>query len=280
MILESPQWGNKMLRPYIPQDSLENWMTQVTVPSFAREAPTHISQRGALYHIPSELIDEYLENWKASIETATSIPFFMEEVRGNPFRLYIDLDIPRTVHLPYDASQLISFIVSATVQIFPSCNPTVLSLECHGPVEDSDGSHFKSGYRLYFQHIFVDTRTYKAYVEKLVDALQHQNNGLSIPHMLPAHQSWSEICDCKSVDWDRGRLLGTIKRRKSLNRVYSFHAIFDAAGPNPTLNNVYNSDLKRILFGSTLRLWNSLPNDTSIIVHNNVYSHEKFLSLK
>ena len=110
MVLEPPSRRSRLLKPYMPLDRLERWMLGVSDGGQALANPTHISQRGAMYHVPDYLLHSYLDAWAASVAAAKGMPgvkFFMEELRGPVFRLYLDVDVKRTCEEPYHGDLLI-----------------------------------------------------------------------------------------------------------------------------------------------------------------------------
>ena len=259
LLMEDPQWGSKRIEPYVPADPLEMWMATVTVSKYARDAPTHISQLGAMYHVPSDLLDQYLVQWEASCNHCVEIPFFMEEIRGNPFRLYVDLDVKRTIAEPYDATELVILICRTVAELIPGCDSTALVTHCHGPWQDTKAPDacFKSGYRIFFQRVFVDQETYARVLTKLCQRMRR--DAPPIPALPQGDNCWEAICDVKSVQWDRGRLFGTIKRRKRLERIYRYTGIYNASGKDERLSDAYSKCLQAVLYGTTLRLWDVAP---------------------
>lgn len=293
MVMEAPAWGTRALRPYTPEDALERWMLCVTNPVYAREAPTHISQRGAMYHIPSHLIDAYLTEWAKSYEASSDetegerIPFYMEEIRGSVFRLYVDLDIKSTRNERIDATEIIPFIASVAAEVFhlksdgdDGDDTQLLSMQCHGPWTDQlhPDAKFKSGYRLYFQRVFVDSPTLGRFLEILRHRLQANPLGRSIlmnETTTPHGMQWEEMCDAKAAAWDRGRLVGTIKRRRNLQRRYTFHGLFSSRGQ--VRADLLVGDLRRILYGTTLRVWETVP--TGNVATDNAFHLTRFKTL-
>ncbi|CAD2220916.1 endonuclease/exonuclease/phosphatase domain-containing protein [Angomonas deanei] len=284
MVMEFPKWGNRLLQKYAPEDQLERWMLKVSQSAYARDAPTHISQKGAMYHIPSEYINEYLHYWKRSIEMSDKIHFYMEEIRGAPFRLYIDIDLKRTIAEPADLSDVIRQIVGFTHRCFPGCeSPECIALDCHGDWNDQEHTDavYKSGYRLFFQKIFVDDKTFCEYLEALLEFLTSDPDICSVllsPHSTPKGMEMDHICDVKSAAWDRGRLMGTIKRRHALERRYKFFGVFTSGGMDEEATAFFKEDIRRVLYGITLRLWNALPSPT-VIVDNNFTPERMFTSV-
>ena len=299
MVLDRPAVGARKLTPYAPRDALERWMLRHTRRGLARAAPTHVSQLGAMYHIPSALVDGYLEHWAQSVRDSDATPFFMEEVRGDVFRLYLDLDLKWTSAGLFDLlpSGLL-FLVLAHTRAFCSlwdrAPPVAVVTECQGPWSDERhrDAVYKSGFRVFFQGLFVDCALYKAYLQTLGATLEHAARR---PERACAGQGWADICDMGAVSWDRGRLMGTVKRRRSLQRQYrymgafSLGAVADAAirswadcplaelaerteallgpwglyeGPpgvviDTALHEQLQSSLLHVLHATTLRVWDS-----------------------
>ena len=92
-------------------------------------------------------------------EKVEPVPFFMEQVRGDKFRLFVDLDIKRTVEEPYDAQRIVMKILQSLKHIFPKADVTSLACGCHGPWRDAVNSDavFKTGIRIYCQPISRET---------------------------------------------------------------------------------------------------------------------------
>ena len=288
-VLEDAHWGHKKLVPYVPSDTLEQWALSVSVEAFARSAPTHISQRGGMYHIPSDRIDDYLAAWNDAVQHRDKEPFYLEEVRGNPFRLYIDIDIKRTVELPYDASDLLQALCQRVSELLELRNahdspinsscPTAeaiggnsddeavaLVTECHGPHRDAavgSTARFKSGFRMYFQRIFVDAETYCQIIRQLSSDLEGGLLNVPLPSHLASSTSsspgWRDVLDDGAIGWDRGRLFGTIKRRRNQQRAHSFAGIVGPGGLRADLTVEYQRMPLRVLYGQVLRVWESPP---------------------
>jgi len=257
MLMEAPQWGSRVLTLYVPKDSLEAWMLSVTLTDLARSTPTHISQLGAMYHVPSHLLRQYLARWADALSAAETTPFFMEEVRGDVFRLYLDVDIkltkPEKVDLLAGGCGFYKAVTDFTRGFFPSAKSTTFVVtECHGPWEDKTEPLvvYKSGFRLHFQHIFVDTTTLKRYLEGLV---AHVTHSVEMVFAVPKSCTWADIVDLHSCAWDRGRLLGTIKRRRNLQRRYALAGVYDA--PSKQLEEELRSNVSKVLYAVTLRQW-------------------------
>ena len=303
-ILEPPQWGSRFLKPYLPPDPLEQWMASVSIQKYARDAPTHISQLGGMYHIPGDLLDDFLKKWRESYLLRNNTAGYMEEVRGNPFRLYLDLDFDlSTSETPVDKSYALDLcreICILTNKIFNNSDPTVAVFECHGSaskkfadgsvpdpddveqqknIDAADVRAGKSGYRLYFQRVFVDQVTYDKYLDAVANYLRRKH--WPLPENIVRGVTWDDVVDKKAAEWDRGRLLGTIKRRKNLKRIYEFEGIVTVRGTHEVLTRDYASSILRQLYGSTLRLWEVLPQpeaDGKPVLMDNEFTLQRLFS--
>eukprot|EP01012_Entosiphon_sulcatum_P061282 TRINITY_DN8672_c0_g1_i2.p1 TRINITY_DN8672_c0_g1~~TRINITY_DN8672_c0_g1_i2.p1 ORF type:complete len:1107 (-),score=196.52 TRINITY_DN8672_c0_g1_i2:345-3638(-) len=266
MVLDRVTWGTRKLSPYLPADSLEQWLFEHTVRDLARDAPTHISQLGGMYHIPSEAVDGYLRAWRASLDAAEATPFYVEEVRGDVFRLYVDFDIKLTAFVPFDlvASGWLASVLRFTRRFFgETADCTVVVTECHGKWDDhlDRDATFKSGFRLYFLSIFVDVPVYRAYIARLAETLAAE---FPEPYAnRPKNATWKHVCDAKSVSWDRARLLGTIKRRRNLQRRYTLLGCYDdSASLCGETDRWLREQQLALLYATTVRIWAAPGADT------------------
>jgi 2'-5' RNA ligase len=288
MVMEPVRWGNRALEPYWPKDALETWMLSVSAMEYARTCPTHISQRGGMYHIPANLLGTYLQKWEESIKESDKVPFFIEEIRGDIFRLYVDVDFKSTSHskIELEKTGFVPVLLTHTAACFPGANLAVCITDCHGKWDDKHHTDavYKSGYRFYFQHIFVDQTILRSYLDSLARVCEEL---LTMMPEAPRSVTWPEVVDTHSAIWDRGRLIGTIKRRKNLWRRYRLLVFVTATGdvekfiekrgkdtvlkvmPAPEYTEAAKSSLAKLLFATTMRLWET-DNAPQALLHDNV----------
>eukprot|EP01006_Ploeotia_vitrea_P016592 TRINITY_DN47331_c0_g1_i1.p1 TRINITY_DN47331_c0_g1~~TRINITY_DN47331_c0_g1_i1.p1 ORF type:complete len:1019 (-),score=137.11 TRINITY_DN47331_c0_g1_i1:128-3082(-) len=234
MVMDRPTWGKKKLQPYYPKDALEQWLLKNTHSELARNLPTHISQLGGMYHIDSTKLDEYLEAWAESLKNAENVPFYVEEIRGDVFRLYVDIDIKSTLHEAFplvECGWLNAILMHTHVFFNNEEHCDVVVTECHGKWDDNQDKDacFKSGFRLFFTDIWVDSRTYVMYLKTLACVMA---KSFPTPYKgRPKKSGWKDIIDTKAIEWNRGRLHGTIKRRRNLKRMYSLLGVFEFQAP-------------------------------------------------
>ena len=304
--VETPKWllephplgGRKTLSTYRPDDALENFLLHLTarmirhlgekaVATLCTKAPTHVSQRGAQYHVADSYVNEFLHYWAAAV--AAKADFYVEEMRGSVFRCYVDVDIlleaaPGGVGAgSFDAAHAdawIAFVLAHAAAHFK--RPLVWAVvgECHG--EWASVPHptvaYKSGYRVYFQDLYVSRVTYKAFLVSLGAAFREKFFGataaevaekagvLGIPVPLV-----DEVMDAHSIEWERGRLFGSKKRRKNLARVYALKEVVyhktvksqPAAAEAAVVpmqrakgfTEFLSSNAAELLYATSLRLW-------------------------
>ncbi|EFC41906.1 predicted protein [Naegleria gruberi] len=226
---------------YEPSDYLEQWIYDHSVVGDKQllfQNPTHISQRGGHYHVKLEnetIMEEYFNAWKNSIEKKQDI--FIEEIRSfHNFKLYLDLDFKlkenETVNLT--KSQWLKEILEFTKQYFPNSDYECCITFCHGTYagdSQTPDCKYKSGYRLYFPQIMVESNEkYRLYLEGLIDHLK-QCNCTSYTGK-PSTWSMEDIIDTNSVKYPRCRMFGSIKLRngKKLDRQYKLYGIFNSDG--------------------------------------------------
>eukprot|EP00742_Colponemidia_sp_Colp-10_P014057 GILJ01015923.1.p1 GENE.GILJ01015923.1~~GILJ01015923.1.p1 ORF type:complete len:1520 (-),score=259.96 GILJ01015923.1:186-4409(-) len=118
----------------------------------------------------------------------------------------------------------------------------------------------KTGYRLYFQRIFVDQPTHRRYLTRLAEVIRRTLG--AVPPTCPQGTTWSDIIGDQCAVWDRTRLLGTVKLRRNLQRQYKYIGIFDSQHPesngrNQELSQLYSKDVKRLMFGQMIRVWDA-----------------------
>ena len=302
MVLETlPGTSKKAPESYWPRDGLEKWMAENTVLELARPQPTHVSQRGAMYHIPKNKLGSYLLQWESAIRHADQTPFCVEEVRSELFRLYVDVDfrstVARKVHL--QDTKFPALLLTHTAACFPNVDVTVAVTECHGKWEDRshDTAVFKSGYRFYFQHVWVDTSAFGVFLESLAALCDEL---LPIPRNAPANTKWQEIVNTYTVAWPRARLLGSIKRRrhlwrryrlltflasdsKDLSEFYEKRAIEHLSGVTTAQSYVSTAmeTMSRLLFAVTVSSWD-IDDETleGISIYRNMWTESKTFTME
>eukprot|EP00759_Apiculatamorpha_spiralis_P058988 PhF_6_TR955/c3_g1_i1/m.1787 len=293
MVMEPARPGqSRGPEPYWPKDALETWMLTANVMEYARTYPSHISQRGGMYHIPANMLRQFMTKWDESIKDSDTTPFCIEEVRSETFRLYVDVDFKSLQHskIELEKSNLVPVLLTHTAACFPGADLTVCITECHGKWDDKHHTDavYKSGYRFYFQHIWVDSHTFRMYLdslakvcEELVPPIQH----------LPRTVTWPEIVNTHSAIWERCRLIGTIKRRKNLWRRYKLFSFVRTSSTDvekyiekrakETLLPVvpareYQEEAKavvqKLLFSTMVRYWDTADCADAVTIQNNVYS--------
>eukprot|EP01064_Diplonema_japonicum_P005157 TRINITY_DN1345_c2_g1_i1.p1 TRINITY_DN1345_c2_g1~~TRINITY_DN1345_c2_g1_i1.p1 ORF type:complete len:1279 (+),score=238.38 TRINITY_DN1345_c2_g1_i1:56-3838(+) len=224
-----PLGGRKTLDTYTPKDSLEVFMLHLAARlsraqgskqaiELCTKTPTHISQRGAQYHVPTSFLDEYLRFWQAARDDNAKTPFFMEEIRGTVFRAYVDVDIKLTSGtFDLKASKWLDLIANVAKKVYSVQSCMMVVTACHGKWEcDESDVSTKSGFRVFFLDLYTSSPMYKKFIEELSETFMREVK--TYPGM-PA-KGLRDVMDTHSVGWDRGRLLGTMKRRKDLARVY------------------------------------------------------------
>lgn len=153
---------------------------------------------------------------------------------------------------------------------------SVVVLDCHGEWTDSEDPtvQSKSGYRLYFQRLFVDARTYVEYIRALSVFMKSSSVVARYPGM-PAKEDWGTVCDTASDTWERGRLMGTIKRRKNLHRQYSFAYAITTTGSSrdnfdvdAALSEHFRKHRLAVLFATMLRVWDCTPSLPRAVTDN------------
>lgn len=267
MVMEPSAFGCRPIPEYTPQDSLEQWCHSVSDPVLAKGAPSHISQLGGMYHIPSTELIAFLTKWHETIVNGQ--PFYLEEIRGSVFRLYVDLDLVRTSEVPLaiqDSHALCRIVVAFARKFFPeSADCEAMVFSCQGPWDDSHATNThcagtaksKSGFRIYFQKIYVNPLTYSAFLRGLQEFFELASEKPSLASLSARSDvTWKEVVDSHGIEWDRARLIGSIKRRRNLQRVYT---AFAAIAGDGTLDEALLCARKlnplQLLFSSTVRLW-------------------------
>eukprot|EP00760_Papus_ankaliazontas_P002319 PhM_4_TR10947/c1_g1_i3/m.88524 len=295
MILEAPTCGSKELAPYCPEDALETWMLTVTMTEYARTCPTHISQRGAMYHVPPTELCAYLQKWEDSIRESDKVPFFIEEVRGDVFRLYVDVDFKSTTHtkIELDKTGFVPVLLTHAAAVFPEADLTVCITECHGKWEDRyhPDTVYKSGFRFYFQNVWVNERVFRNFLDSLARVCEEL---LTMTSNAPRSVTWPEAVNTHSSIWDRTRLIGTIKKRRNAWRRYKLLTFVSATGDAsefaesrskdkvlqvsavPAHTTEAAQDVHKLLFATTVRVWDT-QDEASIkaVLHNNAFAESK-----
>ena len=266
-----PLGGRRQLDTYTPQDALETFFLHLTaklvksqgqakVAQLLDTAPTHICQKGGRYYIPDGYVDEYLRYWRASFEGGAD--FYMEEVRGAVFRCYVDIDMLSLEEVPFDlmGSGWLDGILGFAAEFFEKRSLAAVVMDCHGawasvPRPDV---RFKSGFRIYFLDMYVNFQTYKRFVSGLQERFMQEVK--TYPGM--PEGGLEEVIDMHSVDWERGRLVGTKKRRKNIARVYRLLAAvaYTAGREAPvseaaSLSAFLKANPEELLYATTLRMW-------------------------
>jgi uncharacterized protein (UPF0248 family) len=245
-VLELDSLGRR-IRPYEPADALEKWLCRVSdVTKASGGQATHISQLGGAYHVPvrhdAALMDEYLTQWERSVRQADDVQFFVEEMRGDRFRFYLDVDLLLgTEEAPSEtAVEAMLLHIVAAVQRESSLTagsgannePSDVSvISCFGPWSDASPEQLpvksKLGIRLYWQSVACTTDVYEALLPRIAAALSARGAELAsslIVRDRAEPNPWVEVLDAKHASWDRGRLFGTVKRRRvrDLGRRYEY----------------------------------------------------------
>ena len=297
MVLEA-HWGTQIYFPenYWPKDSLERWMLSKSVTENARAEATHISQLGAMYHLPQSELSPYLQHWEKAIREAERIPFFIEEIRPDRFRLYVDVDFKTLKHQKVDlrVSEFVNVLLSHTLSCFPQANVTVCVTEYHGRCEERtlDTVGYKSGYHFYFQHIWVETAVLNSFLETLAEVC-----GELVPSLpgLPQNIRWKEVVNTYSVLRDRLRLLSSSKRKKNRWRRYTLRTFLKSEPYNAnqvldifnrkTLRKAYcdqryvdevTMNMGKLLFATTLSPWEGAADREKFSIDDNTYNTSKF----
>ena len=160
---------------------------------------------------------------------------------------------------------LLRQICIETMQMFgvSESDSAALVLYSHGPWPATPREPTivaKTGYRMYFQRIFVDQPTHRRYLTRLANEIRRSLG--AVPPMCPAGTTWPDIISAECATWDRARLLGTVKLRRNLLRQYKFIGIFDAAaahaessGWDQQTSQLYTSDVRRMMYGQMVRVW-------------------------
>eukprot|EP01059_Diplonema_ambulator_P012310 TRINITY_DN2256_c0_g1_i4.p1 TRINITY_DN2256_c0_g1~~TRINITY_DN2256_c0_g1_i4.p1 ORF type:complete len:913 (+),score=180.24 TRINITY_DN2256_c0_g1_i4:87-2741(+) len=268
-----PLGGNKELPQYTPKDPLENFMLHLTSKmarldgttetlQVVKAAPTHISQKGGMYHIPPYYVNEYLAYWEKSRGCGEA--FYMEEIRGSVFRLYIDVDVKLTGgRLEGSTLQEWLKIIVKTVKTYyktPTC--MFVMTECHGEWScDDPDVKSKSGYRLYFLDLYTAVGRYRGFMEELAAAFKRE---VSDYEGRPGKSKVDDVIDAHSVTWERGRLIGTVKRRKDLVRIYQLQGVYHSDSDGEVtiakgFTDHLNAHGEELCYATTLRMWD-LPN--------------------
>ena len=276
-----PLGGRKSLPLYSPGDQLERFMLHFTrrlaqvegqskAVSLCQDSPTHISQRGGKYYLPEGFINHFLRYWKTSIEEQSSnnTPFYMEEIRGAVFRLYIDVDIKLTSgeYLNIHDKKWLNIIIPVAAKVYKKTNIACVVMKCDGNFtsEPHPEITLKSGYRLYFLDTYTGYKDYK----KFIDTLQQE-----FISQVEANREYQQdnifdikdVIDTQSTGWERGRLVGTQKRRKNIDRRYTFDSVWslksDTVSENSSLSTFLSSEknIEAMLYSTTLRMWGVVP---------------------
>lgn len=238
-VIFSQHKKRKIYQPYEPTDALESWMLANNSRALALSEPTHISQRGGYYHIDSDLEEELFDKWSKSLNET----FFMEEYRGDLFRLYIDIDIKLTMPQPFNMIEAgwLPLIVQTAQDYFGVSaegkdnqldGATSVVTECHSDWTDASTTSavYKSGYRIYFTSIYADFETMESFVKLVCKKMK----ALGTPLYEGQPTSWNleDIVDVKGCGHDKARMFGTVKFRRGneIPRKYSLVGVFDSMG--------------------------------------------------
>eukprot|EP00761_Pharyngomonas_kirbyi_P013433 gb/GECH01013462.1/.p1 GENE.gb/GECH01013462.1/~~gb/GECH01013462.1/.p1 ORF type:complete len:305 (+),score=60.49 gb/GECH01013462.1/:1-915(+) len=252
--------------------------------SLALNFPTHISQKGAYYHIAENLEPELLSHWYSAITREEK--FYMEEVRGDLSPLYFDIDLKSMEREPVEiisseknsAHNWMPCIIN-TVRKFTGLNGdisdknnnntehqqnnkkmesflhTVVVTASHGSWNDSlSTANWKSGYRIYFPRLWVDQTNLRAITQYLGQELAQVIQ--SYPGQ-PKDWKWDDIVDIGSCNHERARMLGSVKwrRGKVLGRIYHFCGAISSNGSiDYQLTNELKQDPIQMLKLTSVRL--------------------------
>jgi len=245
-------------------DKLESWILNhhTNIPRQCIDNPTHVSQKGGHYHLPEDLNAEFIQVWSQCVLSGKK--FFMEEVPTPLFRLFIDIDVKSTqLNDKQDIVEMgwLEIISRFTVNYFAKLkehlliDPTMTVTECHTNWEDAvtKTAKHKSGYRLYFHSIFVDTIIYKKYILSLA---QYLESHIQEYENQPEGWTFLDVIDVKACDHPRARLFGSVKYRRGrvLNRRHSFAGVFGYKGAyDQVKSELFEKDLNLMLQHTMVR---------------------------
>ncbi|KNH09658.1 polynucleotide Adenyltransferase [Perkinsela sp. CCAP 1560/4] len=273
-------------KPYLPGDALEQWLSTRSNIELAGRRATHYSQKGGMYHIPDADINGFLNAWAETIERNQE--FYIEEKLSDRFRLYIDIDFRSSErgNFALNGTRILDIILTHTLCFFDSCDPTACVTTCHGHVKDkmNQGVRSKTGYRIYFQHIWVNAKTHSRYLNSLstvVGAL------LDVPLPCVSTSTWRGILNTYVAQYERCRLLGSSKKRKGYGRRYSVYGYYTvkksstkAFRDSIELSNVFHlhsrndlrkestSQREKALFSTLVSIWGSACVSTAVMDGN------------
>ena len=298
LVLENNPSLHSNPKQYAPNDLLEKWLLSKSIVEYAGRWPTHYSQKGAMYHIPEESINELLTVWRDALEAKEK--FYIEERRTEQFRLHIDIDFKCTsknknanVQVQLNETLLLETILTHAMAFFDLKDPTVCVTASHTRVFDKahPDVQSKSGFHVYFQNVWVNAKVYMRFLQTLSVVCAEI---LEIPKQCISGFSWRNILNTFAAHNDRCRLIGSSKRRKGIGRRYSLHGFYTIARSSQkgfvsdvNVENLYSlilrQDLRRAvvnsiekgLYATMTSSWGSEHVD-SVTLDNNKYRDEAF----
>ncbi|KAL0490494.1 hypothetical protein AKO1_009521 [Acrasis kona] len=246
-------------------DKLELWLltNHTNIPKQCKEYPTHISQKGGHYHLPTELVPKFVKKWADCINKEKN--FYLDEIPTPLFRLFVDIDVKSTeLDDIYDIVQTewLNVISRYTENYFSKLkdqksqvDASVVVTECHSNIEDSSTptARHKSGYRLHFRSIFVDAQVHKKYITSLGLYLESQFHEYENQ---PKGWTFLDVINVKMCEHTKVRLFGSTKYRrgKDLDRKYTFLGVFgNNAVYDQHESDRLKNDLESLLFHTIVR---------------------------